>query len=42
MYQGIFIKGLNMNHELLIKALGERVVIMFMCFHLHLQFCVSW
>ncbi len=32
-YQGVFIKGLNMNHELLMKALGEHVVIMFMCFH---------
>jgi len=33
MYQGVFIKGLNMNHELLMMALGERIVIMFMCFH---------
>lgn len=33
MYQAVFIKGLNMNHELLMKALGECVVIMFMCFH---------
>lgn len=33
MYQGVFIKGLNMNHELLIMALGECIVIMFMCFH---------
>lgn len=40
MYQSVFIKGLNMNHEFLMKALGEHVVIMFMYFHYASAMCV--